>query len=159
MFNHLSEYIVKVPGVLSPSICKKIKDGIDEDVLMKLVEIQREIFKQYSSVLIPKGLFEDFDTSSYSFEFDQIIASENDDGFYNIGGVDTSHRFLTFMFIINNDLFNTTLNFPLQKTTNICKLGDLYVFPTNFSYRFYVDLAKGEEFMSASLHLCFVVDN
>jgi|TARA_R110002060_G_scaffold9059_1_gene13427 hypothetical protein len=132
---------------------------INESSLNQLLKIQAEVFKKYCLGRVPDGLFIDVDSKKYSFECDKIIINTSDQGFYNFGGVEQANRFMTFMFIVNNDLSETKLNFPLQKVTNICKLGDLYVLPANFPHRFKVELAENETFTAVSLHLCFVIGN
>lgn len=155
----ISEYIVKIPSVLSPYRCNQLMKEVDEESLNELLSIQAKIFNQYSLKLIPEQLFIDIESSKYSFECDKINVLVDDQGFYNFGSSEQSNRFMTFMFIVNNSLLNTKLNFPLQKETNICRLGDMYILPANFPHRFKIELAEGEIFTAVSLHLCFVVDS
>jgi hypothetical protein len=154
----LSEYITKIPNAISAQSCQKLLVGIDEAMLEELVSIQGQSYELYSSTKLISQIFKDHDGGSFSYEFDTIHMEKSNEGFFNLGSSSHSKRFLTFMFIINEQLSNTTLEFPLQNITNKCSVSDVYIIPSNFSHRYKVKLSEGDVFSAACLHLCFVVN-
>lgn len=158
-FEVLSDYIVKVSGVLSSEQCIELEKGVSENLAKDLLKIQAEVFDDYLKGFIPDGLLVDFDVKRYSFELDSIKHCKADDGFYNAGGANKAKRFLTLLFVVNNGAYESRLNFPLQNVVNICRFGDLYILPANFPHRFRVELVGDETFTAVGLHMCFVMEN
>jgi hypothetical protein len=159
----LSEYIVKIPNVLDPKICKSLVDSIEgegdfssnlvESDLIVLSDIVKEYFEIYLKDYFPKACLNDDDATGYSLELGALKLDNHTEDCFNLGGEGKSHRYLAFTFVISMNKGEDCINFPAQKVLNIYNHGDLYVTPPYFTHRFLVESIDNGGFRAVSMFL------
>jgi hypothetical protein len=154
-FSSLSEYIVKTKSDIDGSLLKKLSEDIntlDEFAVSTLSKVQQKAYKHYKDGYIPDDVV--FETVKYFTDLEVLNIEPNSEVNVNLAIGDKCYRFLTFLFVLNKDVENSTIHFHSQSVYDTFEKGDLYIFPPNFPYRFSIK-TKNEAFKSVVINMCF----